>query len=71
MCILREIIWVDASFVGMGCLFFTLSSNSYYEWEPANLECQAMDATLVQITAEEQLGFIYCFVFIWEKATTS
>ena len=27
-------------------------------WEEANLECQAMDATLVQITSEEQLSYL-------------
>ena len=49
--------WVDASWVGMGCLLF--DSNTTYTWEEASQYCQTTaNASLVEMLNVEQHDFV-------------
>ena len=49
--------WVDASWVGMGCLLF--DSTTTYTWEEASQYCQTTaDASLVEMLNVEQHDFV-------------
>merc|ERR550519_340014 len=49
--------WIDASHVGLGCLYF--DSVTQYAWDGANNFCQVqLNGTLLGITAEEQLKYL-------------
>merc|ERR1711990_936517 len=51
--------WGDASFVGMGCLYFN-STEALSSWDATSSMCQTAtpSSTLVEITSEEQMAFI-------------
>merc|ERR1712168_360601 len=48
--------WMDASSVRMGCLYF--DNSEAYNWADANIYCNEMDATLVEIDTIDQLDFV-------------
>jgi hypothetical protein len=49
--------WIDASFLGMGCLH--MASTRAYNWDDANNYCQQQpDAMLVEIKSEQEFEFL-------------
>merc|ERR1712223_402188 len=49
--------WIDASFAGMGCLFF--NTTEVTTWEEASVSCYlSNNSTLVEIWTELQLDFL-------------
>ena len=49
--------WLDASFIGMGCLVF--NNTASVTWEEANVICKKYsNAALIDIQSEMQMGFL-------------
>merc|ERR1712215_164923 len=62
--------WVQATWVDMGCLYFNNTHN--FTWIEANAYCQGdLNATLVEITTEEQYDFIKMELQVLEVETNS
>ena len=46
--------WIDASSVGLGCLWFDTSAKSYSD---ATIFCENMDSSLIEIETPLQMNF--------------